>query len=203
MPENPDSNRAINAAKYYTGEDALTEEEVKKLLSVITDLRDEVLIRIALEAGIRREDIVAIELANINLSEKPIEIKFWEEKKNRMWTVYVGGETSKRLEQYINLLNSSRTKTKWLFPASNPERHITGRTAYNILQYWLSVAGLPGRPFHALRATAMKLMLKRGYPPEVVSKITGDTYRVIVERYVVPSKGELKERIRDKPVLEI
>lgn len=188
--------------RYLTGELALTEAEVKKLLSVITDLRDAVLIRLAISTGIRREDIVAIETKNIieNEQDRVFKITFWEEKKNRWWTVYVGGETYQMLKMY---LNSFKKMPKYLFPKNDKKLdvHITGRTAYNILNKYLKMAGLEKRPFHALRATAIKLMKQRGYTIEEVMKVTGDTWKTISMHYAVPSDSELKDTVKNKPVL--
>jgi integrase len=188
-----------------SGEHALSIDEVRRLLSGITVFRDEILIRLAIETAMRREDIVAIELCNVTINnDNTVKIKFWENKKKRYWTVYVGGETARRLIQYINLIKTETKQERWIFPSSQKGKHITGRTAYNIFQYWLRVTGVrkENTPFHALRATAIKLMKARGYTIEEVMRVTGDTQRVIAEHYAYPSDAELKDIATKKPVLD-
>jgi len=75
------------------------------------------------------------------------------------------------------------------------------RQAYNRFQRVCQIAGIEKRPFHALRATAIKFMQAAGWRPEEVAEIIGDTLRTIQEHYVTPSRSELAERAREKEVV--
>lgn len=180
------------------GKLALTEPEVEQLLNSITNLDDEALLRLAIATGMRRSDVVSIELANINDSDDLLSISFYEQKKNRTWIVNVGGETRKVLLQHINKLPKG---SSFLFPAKNHKKHICSKTAYNLLQKWLGRAGLSPRPFHALRSTCIKLAKKRGWDMESVKALTGDSERIIRLHYEVPSDNEMKDISKNKPIL--
>ena len=55
----------LQSDRYTTGEKALTRKEYDKLVKVITDLQDELMIRLGILAtGIRREDLCNIECDN-------------------------------------------------------------------------------------------------------------------------------------------
>ncbi len=179
------------------GKLALTEPEVELLLSSITKLDDDALLSLAISSGIRREDIVKISLSNIQEIADVLRIIFWEGKKSRNWTVFIGGATKQKLLQHIGKL----PKTEHLFPSYNPKEHICGKTAYNILQRWLKKAGLSSIPFHALRATCIKLAKKRGWDIEDIMQLTGDSFRTIKIHYDVPSEDEMKEVADKKPIL--
>ena len=176
---------------------ALTEPEARALLANINHFEEKTLLALAISTGIRREDIVALEIKDIDLERG--EIKFWEAKKKRTWMVWISGETRVLVHSHVNTLPRG---VKWLFPSRpHPERHISGRTAYNILQRWLKVANIGSRPFHALRSTCIKICQKRGWTPEQVMALTGDTWRTIQLHYATPTTQEMVEVAASKPIL--
>ena len=186
--------------KHYgtSGEHSLTEEDVNKLLAVINHLEDEVLIRLAVSTGIRREDIVAIPLSGVDFEQGIV--SYYETKKKRPWKANFGGTTLTVLQKYRRTLPSG---ARYLFPKrTNPAKHISGRTAYNILQRWLIAAKLKSRPFHALRSTCIKLCQKRGWLPEQTMALTGDTLRTIQEHYSTPTAEEMRAVSSDKAILK-
>ena len=181
--------------RYRTGEKALTPEQVQTLLSLKDiPLVEEGLLRLALDGGLRRKDIVHVRQADVH--EKENLVVYYEHKKRRNWQCYVGDETVKTLSQI-----KRQTPSLWMFPAANPKRHISSRTAYNILHRNLKKAGLPLIPFHALRATCIKLCQRAGWTPEQTSKHVGDTIRVIQEHYSTPSLEEMKDTVKQRPII--
>jgi integrase len=188
-----------------SGREALSEPEVHQLFSKITNIEDECLLRLAVATGIRREDIVALELGRIDVSSDNVAwISYWESKKNRDWRVPVTGEALKTLLQHIDKLSKG---TKWLFPSERkPGKHISGRYAYNSLHYWMRKAGIKRPddkmpPFHALRATCVKLCQKRGWSVSQVMALTGDTWRTISEHYNTPTDEEMETVANEKSLM--
>lgn len=178
-----------------TGEKALTETNVKKLLTSITDLKDMALLQLAIAGGLRRKDIVEVEKKNIDyLNNK---ISFYENKKRRILTVFLPMNVMNTLA----MLAKSDKKSAYLFSNQSGKGHIASKTAYNILQKYLKIAGIESIPFHALRSTCIKLCERRGWTAEQTAKHTGDTVRVIQEHYLTPSIEEMKEVAQDKAVL--
>jgi integrase len=173
---------------YRTGEKSLSKREFDKLLDVIDTLEDELLIMLAVTTGIRREDLCNIKNNNIDLDN--MTLTFHETKKNTDRTIYLSPE--------IVLLIKKFMKTQ---PNRENLFSFTGRTAYRHLNRWCRVAGIPERPFHALRATCVKFCQAAGWKPEEVAKLTGDTIRVIQEHYAVPSDSEMKDTVTKKPII--
>ena len=95
----------------------------------------------------------------------------------------------------IKLLRNSRA-TKEPFRIT-----YSGRTAHRRLQEYCDKAGIPRRPFHALRATCVKFCQAAGWRVEEVSKLTGDTIAVIQEHYSTPNDGEMQEAVNLKPII--
>lgn len=163
---------------------SLTEEEQEKLYGVLDRLEDLALFRLALTTGIRREDIVKVEIGRIDFENR--RLTFWESKKRRDWTVPLTREAAQALQMYV------RTRPKgerYLFPFS-------GRTAYNRLQDALGKAGVrKAISFHDLRRSFIKTAKRRGISPKAVSQVTGDTLAVIQEHYENLDQDELKDEI--------
>ncbi len=179
-----------------TGKKALTEVQVLKLLEYCTDIRDKTLITIAVSTGIRRRDIVNILRKNIDL-EKNI-LKFHEHKKNRMWVVPLNLTTKNLITMYLKI----SPKSPYIFYSpKNHKKHLSSKQAYNILQNNLERATLPARPFHALRATCVKLCIKHGWTWEQISELTGDLISTLQCHYSVPSDEEMKQVAQDKNIL--
>ena len=180
-----------------SGEYALLEHQIKKLLLVVGKIDHEVLLRIAIECGLRRGDVIAIEQANVDLENGWI--TFYETKKRMNHRVPLSPSLSKLITQYLNVVG----KNKWLFPSThNSKKHISSKTAWNTLNKYLINANLPQRPFHALRATCIKLCQRKGWSIEQVMKLTNDTFRTIKEHYDVPSEEEMLEVAKSKPIFE-
>lgn len=166
---------------------SLTIDEQERLLSVTESFEDLTLFRLALSTGIRREDIVNIEIGNIDLDNR--QLRFWESKKRRWWTVPLTVECCQEIRRLINTYPNGR---KELFD-------MTGRTAYNRLQKYLDKAGIKKElSFHDCRRSFVKTAKRRGLSPKAVSQITGDTIATIEQSYANLDMQELKEEI-DKP----
>ena len=181
----------------HAGSVALTPDEVRWLLAPIDRLEDRALLELAVTTGIRREDLVAIPLEGLDLDSGFL--TFYEAKKRRTRRLPLDATALVTLRSYVRTLPKGG---RWLFPSSRlAGRHQTGRLAWNVLNQWLDVAGLPRRPFHALRATAYKLAKARGWSVEQAAALLGDTIRVAMEFYGIATPGELLQISREKPLL--
>jgi len=112
----------LQSDRYTTGEKALTREEYDKLVKVITDLQDELMIRLGIATGIRREDLCNIECDNINLKDKTM--LFYESKKSRNKTVDLPDEIVSLIYKFYNTLDKSERKKRYM---------LCGRLVSNLL----------------------------------------------------------------------
>ena len=103
-----------------------------------------------------------------------------------------------KLKQHLNIIG----KSEWLFPSPyNTRKHISGKQIYNRFQKYLTAADIEYKPFHAIRATCIKLCQRRGWSVEQAAKLVGDTIRVVQEHYTTPSNEELKQVARERPII--
>lgn len=179
---------------YRAGEKALTKQQADQLLSVIDDLIPKGVIQLALTGALRRDDVISVRQADFD--EKTGRLSFFEKKKKRIKAVYLPPNTVSTLTMIKNIY-----KSEWLFPKkTNLKRHISSKTAYNVLQTYLVRANLDKRPFHALRASCAKIYLASGWSREQVADLLGDRPSTIDAHYTLPSVGEMQELVKNKPV---
>ena len=182
--------------KYKSGQKALTPAQVKHLLAVIDNLQDEVLLKLAISGGIRRYDISRITVDNLHLDECYVE--FSEKKKHgKIKRIYISQDVANTIKKWVQIKPKGN---QYLFPGrgKNP---ISDKTCYNILQKYLQRAGLPLRPFHALRATAYKIAQANGWSVRQAAEHIGDSTRVAEEHYGTPSTEEMKDKAISSPII--
>jgi integrase len=151
----------LTSGKGRSGKLAMLPQEVGKLLAVLDTVESEALFKLEFFTGIRREDIVAIEIANIDWVSR--HITFWESKKRRNFCVWFDDGVKQALQKQVNA-KVIPLQSKFLFPSPrNSKKHMTGRYAYKLLQMYLDRAGVKRRPFHALRASCVKILQKAGW----------------------------------------
>lgn len=180
-------DKKMDFSVLHQKKESLTFEELAAILSQCDTLEDECLVKLAVTTGIRREDIVKIEVMNINLDRGTI--VFWEEKKDRPWMVALEPDMVKTLRQYLNTLPNGE---KYLFS-------FTGRTAYNKFQGLCKVAGISKHlSFHALRRSFIRLSKQLGRDIRFVMDQTGDSARVIMDEYEGYTPDEMVKKLRDE-----
>lgn len=193
--------------RYTTGEDALSPKEWAKLISVVDNLEDEVMLKITVTKGFRREDIghgtvqrqrknekvkmtTGIKIENIHFDD--MRLTYYESKKDRIRDVPLNDTDITLIKKLIN--SRGKHQHEYLITYS-------GRTAYRKLQEYCDKAGIRRRPFHALRSTCVKFCKTAGWSDEQVAKLTGDTISVIQEHYATPSTSEMAEVAGSKPII--
>ena len=189
--------------KSYT-EFALTNNEYMRLMLACSTTAETCLIGLAVELGLRREDVVGLEINNIDFDNK--RIVFLERKKNRLRTMPLPDVQLQDIRKHLNTL---RKGERFLFPAARKDSktgHMSGMEAWRTLQYLCLVADIPappgrkGRPFHSLRGTCYKLRQNRDkWTVEQAAAWLGDTAAVAMTHYGKTTDAELETLIRRSP----
>lgn len=179
-----------------SGKNSLTSKQIEQLRLVLDKLEHKVLIELAIATGMRRSDIVAVETKNIDFDNR--KITFYQHKKRNMHTVYVSQELINLISMWVGI-----HKNKWIFPSHYKKRntHLSSRAAYNILQRALDHAELPQRPFHALRATCVKMCQRAGWSAEQTAELLDDRVSTIQLHYSTPSDEEMKKLAEDRKII--
>lgn len=179
---------------YTTGEKALNRKQANAVLMAANSYEDKMLIMIGFTLGLRRDDLVRIEIPNIDLTTNSPMLSYHEKKKgNRIKTVPLSNELAHELSLYIK--EHTEKDQKYLFPARQNVREggsMSSKTAYNIFNDLCKKAGIPTPiPIHAMRSTCIKLKQEEGWTIEQVAALIGDKVSTVQEHYATPSMGEL------------
>jgi len=193
--------------RYTTGEKSFSRKEWDKFIGVVDILEDEVLFKTCVICGIRREDICHGTVRKwVNKQKVPVvtgilindinfemnTITFREHKKNKNHTVPISPALSLLIKKLIN--SRGRVQSPYLITYS-------GATAYRKVQTYCEKAGIPPRPFHALRATCIKFCQANGWSAEQVARLVDDTISVIQQHYSTPSESEMREIATNNAIL--
>lgn len=194
---------AVGTRRYTTGKMALSPGEARRVLESARTLQHKALLASALSTGARRADIVTWERDRLEWVGDPPDqaarVRFWEGKKGRPWSVWVVPDLAEPLRLHLENLDASE---RWVFPSTQNDGHVGDRTVHRWLKWALEDAGLEARPFHALRATAMKLLLRAGWSIEQVMEQTGDSWETVQAHYTTPSRSEMAKSARETRLLE-
>ena len=103
---------------------ALTEAQIRNLLSAIENNRDDALIRLGLSVGLRVSEVVTIRTSEIDFDRGLI--KIWDEKKDKWRSIMPTTEAMGALKEYLNSLPKP---PQYLFPmaAKTVERRSQSR----------------------------------------------------------------------------
>jgi len=184
---------------YTTGEKALSRKEAEAVIMAADSFEDKILVMIGFTLGLRREDLVRLELININLDSG--DLSYLEKKKgNRIKTVPL----SDKLVQDLKLYKMAHTVPgqKYLFPALQKTHHcehMSSKTAYNRFNALCKKVGIKTPiPVHVMRATCIKLKRDEGWTVEQVASLIGDKVITVQEHYATPSQGDLAKMMKER-----
>jgi integrase len=187
---------------YTTGQKSLTRKQTESVILAANSYEDKQLVLIGFTLGLRRDDLVRVEIQNINFDTN--EFSYLEKKKkNRIKTVPMTERLSNELRMYI--AEHTTPEQKYLFPARQKTsklgvcEYMSSKTAYNIFNTLCKKAGVATPiPIHAMRSTCIKLKQEDGWTIEQVAALIGDKASTVMDHYSTPSTGELAQLMKDK-----
>jgi integrase len=168
---------------------ALTEAQIRILLSSIENIRDDALIRLGLSVGLRVSEVVTIRTSEIDF-ERGL-IKVWDEKKDKWRSVMPTTEAIGAIKKYLNSLPKP---PQYLFPMATKtvERMIQGysKKALGFVISW-----------HSLRTTYVSRCVELEQSPAVVMANTGDSPTTILKYYAKLPEIVMRRFVDSKPVI--
>ena len=168
---------------------ALSKVELQKVLGACDNLSDYILFLLASRYGFRREDVVNIKVANVDLIHPSI--TYHEHKKGKDRTIPIEPDVVQELKRYKNTIGNR----EYLFPFRD------GSTAWDHFQRVCLSAGVPvppgrtGRPFHSLRGTCVKMRQAQGWSLNEVAALIGDEPETVARHYLCVTPAELATKM--------
>jgi len=173
--------------------DALTDEQLRLLLKAcsgkdLIDRRDEAIVRLMAETGLRAGEVIALEVADVDLQQGRAIVRRGKGGKGR--AIPFGAQTAAALDRYMRTRRAHRlggTGALWL--GGN------GQTfSYHGLNLALKrrakVAGIEGFHLHLMRHTAATRWLRAGGSEGGLMAVAGWSTRSMVDRYTGASASE-------------
>jgi integrase len=168
---------------------ALTESQIRSLLSAIDNIRDDALIRLGLSVGLRVSEVATIRTSEIDFERGIIQI--WDEKKDKWRIIMPTTESMSAIKKYLNSLPKH---PQYLFPMTikTVERLIQGYSK-KVLGFVIS--------WHSLRTTYVSRSVELEQSPAVVMVNTGDSPATILKYYAKLPEVVMRRFVDGKPVI--
>jgi integrase/recombinase XerD len=159
---------------------AINPDDVRRLLSVLSHVRDRAMILVLLRTGMRIGELLNTRVNDINLAERKIAI--WEAEKNLVGrVVYVSDDAAAALEDWLK----RRDPDKPVLFYGRGDESLTYQGARAVFERYLKKAGLrhKGYTLHCLRHTFASEVLNAGMHLEAVQVLLGHSNAEVTRRY--------------------
>ena len=171
--------------------EALTEDQVKALLSVCRTLRDEAMLLFLVDSGVRITELVELNVEDVDLQMGTVIVLRGKGRKERQ--VYIGVKTRKALSRY--LMGRKKSGSGPLFLSFNTDERLTRRGAALILKRMGAATGIHVSP-HMLRRTFALWSLRSGMNIYVLQRLMGHSDLGTLKRYLRLSEADDAEASR-------
>jgi len=180
------------------GQFTLSEHEIERLIEYAGTLRDRTMIKLLCFCGLRREEVVSIEIKNIDWDRRRLRI-IGKGDKDR--TIPVPRQVLTDMKFLIGT-----PKQTYLFPAKNRKNHHLAPVQLNrILAAAGEAAGIrnPNPKLktinpHSLRHSFVKALKTKGVNLEVIQNILGHkSFKTTVETYGILTIDDIQEKFEE------
>jgi integrase/recombinase XerD len=179
---------------------AMDPDDVRKLLSVIKHVRNRAMILVLLRTGMRIGELLSIQVGDVNLKERRIEI--FEAQKNRVGrVVYLSDDARGALSRWYKERDSQKD---FVFYAMG-RLTMTYQGARAMFNKYLAQAGLADKRYclHCLRHTFASELLNAGMRLECVQQLLGHSCIEMTRRYArLTDKTREEEYFRAMSIIE-
>jgi integrase/recombinase XerD len=178
-------------------------EDASRLIRSMVDIRDKTLLALLFKTGIRKGELLAIDLDDINLEDQSILLKGFKKRSNRL--VYFDNEMTYLLNRWLDVrqerFGSNGNDNKALFLATTGKR-ISRTHCFMIITHAAERAGLHNPKSdkmedhfspHCCRHFFTTHLLRAGMSREYVKELRGDIRGEAINLYHHIDKRDLKK----------
>jgi len=201
-------NAAINALKFYYGEVlkkrfayeikrpkkdkklpvVLSQEEVSRILSSVTNIKHSSILMLIYSAGLRVSEVVKLKPEDIDAERKLIHIRGAKGRRDRY--TMLSDVAIKTLSLYLKTYQPE----KWLFPGQKEGLHITTRTVQRIFEDAIEKADIDKEvSVHSLRHSFATHLLESGVDLRYIQELLGHKNSKTTEIYTHVSNKDLSK----------
>jgi site-specific recombinase XerD len=160
--------------------------EINRLLDMEKNPKHRLLLMLTYSSGLRVSEVVALQKEHIDTSRKTLLIKAGKGRRDRY--TLLSERVVKFVENYYAIYNIE----KWLFPGIPAQRHLSIRSAQNIFDKALHIAGIQKViSIHSLRHTFATHLLENGTDIKYIQELLGHTSLKTTQRYTHVARRSL------------
>jgi integrase/recombinase XerD len=164
-------------------------EEMSRLVNSILDPRDKAVVVLLAKTGIRRNELIRLDIDDIDWENYKVVLKKTPKRSNRI--VFFDDEVAVVLRRWLRVRENLKPKTKALFINYASKRRIDRNTVYNIVVKYSSRLGLKISP-HDLRHWFTTWLRRERMPREFIKELRGDRRKEAVDIYDHIDEQELR-----------
>jgi len=173
--------------------DALTDEQLRLLLKAcsgkeLIDRRDEAIVRLMAETGLRAGEVIAMEVADVDLQQGRAIVRRGKGGKGR--AIPFGPQTAAALDRYMRARRAHRLGGSGALWLGGNGQTFSYHGLNLALKRRASVAGIAGFHLHLMRHTAATRWLRAGGSEGGLMAVAGWSTRSMVDRYTGASASE-------------
>ena len=176
-------------------------EEMARFINSIGDTRDKAIALLLAKTGIRKGELISIDLEDINWNDMSIILKPKAKRSNRV--VFFDEEAAYILRKWIRMRNSIAAKNeKALFVSYKTGKRLRDNGIERAFRYWAARIGLHNPNSdkiedhftpHNCRHWLTTWLMRNGMPREYVKELRGDARREAIDIYYHIDREELKK----------
>ncbi|MGA7050889.1 MAG: tyrosine-type recombinase/integrase [Mycobacterium sp.] len=174
--------------------EALTDDDLRALVKAcggreLRDRRDEAIVRLMTETGIRAGEVIALQTGDVDLGRGLVAIRRGKGGTGRL--VPFGAQTAAALDRYLRARRAHHLADRgalWVGRRTNMALTYSGLD--KTLRDRAKIAGVKGFHLHLLRHTAATRWLRAGGSEQGLMTVAGWSSRAMLDRYTGASAAE-------------
>ncbi|MGI5818083.1 MAG: tyrosine-type recombinase/integrase [Armatimonadota bacterium] len=160
-------------------------ETVRELASETLRERDVAIVSVFLACGLRRSELIGINLSDIDLDEGTVRVT---RKGQKVQVLPLNSAVCEAIRNYLAVRPDSESEALFLSRGTRMSRS----TVWTTVKKYLEAAGFEGSPMTLRHSFATQLM-RRGVHIRVIQQLMGHEYVTTTERYTHVAPGQMRE----------
>jgi integrase len=173
--------------------ESLTEAELIKLIKACTgrefrDRRDEAIVRLMAETGMRAGEVCGLTIADVDLTRGLVTVRPGKGGKGRV--APFGDQTARAIDRYLRMRRAHRLANSTALWLGDRGKRLEYYGLHKALKYRAELAGLNNFHPHLLRRTAASRWLAAGGSEGGLMAVAGWSTRDMIDRYTKATAAE-------------
>lgn len=163
----------------------------------VTRRRDASLVLFLLHTGLRLSEVIALEMGDVQVSERKGSALVRQGKGNKERRVPLNAEARKALSDWLAVRPQSDSSFLWVAVEANEGNGLSGRTVQRVLRRYGQDAGIENLTPHVLRHSFSKNLADNGVGLEKIAALLGHANLNTTRIYITPDDRDLERAVEE------